>query len=300
LDLETILSPVTIPAFLDQYFGQAFLRVPGSREKFAGLNCDEAACSLGQELEAPIRTHMHSGVVLARQEQDGILLQSDGDSECKVYGNLHEVADPAVWDGLLKQGDALYIPRGWWLGVAAAGSQVGFAIENPTGADLLDWMVKHIKQLEAFQTDIPRFADMATKADYAAGLRKALAGVFRRPALFEAWRRETNLSATPQDGSKIPWSDSASDDHLIAILAPRKIRIKRVDAGTILLVTMGKRLAFPEEAAAMLHYLADKAPVTILEFYKTFEGEFDRDELSDFLSVLSKDGIIGLREPRSI
>jgi hypothetical protein len=300
LDLETILSPVTIPDFLDQYFGQAFLRVPGSHGKFAGLNCDETACSLEQELEAPIRMHNHSGVALARQEQDGILLQIAGDGECKVYGNFQEVADPAVWVGLLKEGDALYIPRGWWLGVAPSGSQVGFAIQNPTGADLLDWVVKHIKQLEAFQTDIPRFGDLATKADYAAGLRKAMAGVFRRPALFEAWRRETNLTAPPQHGSKIPWSASASGDHLIAILAPRKIRIKRADAGTILLVAMGKRLAFPEEAAAMLHYLADRAPVTLLEFYKTFEGEFDRDELSDFLSVLSKDGIIGLREPHSI
>ncbi len=300
MDLEAILNPVTIPAFLDECFGRTFLHVPGSRGKFSGLNSDQAASSLERELEAPIRMHPRSGLTLARLERDGLFIQIAGDSECRVHANLPEAADSAVWVGSLKQGDALYVPRGWWLAVGPEGSQVAFDIENPTGADLLDWLLTHIKRHEVFQTDIPRFADPATKADYAAHLRKTLAAVFRRPNLFEAFRRETNMSAPQQHGSNIPWSASASGDQSIAILAPRKIRIKRADDSTIVLVAMGKRLAFPEEAASMLHYLADRAPVRVSEFYKTFEGEFDPDELSDLLSALSKNGIIGLREPSSV
>ncbi len=69
---------------------------------------------------------------------------------------------------------------------------------------------------------------------------------------------------------------------------------------SILLVAMGKRLAFPLEAAPLLYYLSDRAPVPVEEFYKAFEADFDRAELSDLLSALSKDGIIGVRRPDSI
>ena len=84
------------------------------------------------------------------------------------------------------------------------------------------------------------------------------------------------------------------------MLAPRKLRIKRADHETILLVAMGKRLGLPQDAAPLLHYLSDRAPVPVEEFYKTFEADFDRAELSDFLSVLNKDGIIGLRKSASV
>ncbi|MGA3190855.1 MAG: hypothetical protein ABSF22_27470, partial [Bryobacteraceae bacterium] len=164
----------------------------------------------------------------------------------------------------------------------------------------LDWIVEHVKQHPRFQADVPRFADPAAKADYAAGLRKALAQVLRAPGLLEGFRRTANLNAQPQPATGTPWSESAPDDRLIALLTPRRLRIKRGDQETILLVAMGKRLGFPEDAAPLLHFLSDRAPVPVAEFYNRFGSEFEREELSDLLSVLSTAGIIGLREPQSI
>ncbi len=287
LDLDTLLNPLTWPQFLDQYFGQKFLHLPGSPQKFEALHIPTLAQNLERELEAPIRLHLsdHSP---QRCERDGILLQIAGESDCQV-------GDPAAFQGPLASGTALYVPRGEWLSVGPGGRRVVFEIENPTGADLLDWMVLNLRDTEAFQADIPRFGDPATKADYVTRLRKTVARTFRAPSLLEGFRRTSNFNAQPQHAAETAWNASSPEDRLIALLAPRKFRIKRADHETILLVAMGRRLPFPEEAAQLLHFLSDRAPVSIAEFYRTFAEEFDREELADFLAVLGNSGIIGLR-----
>jgi hypothetical protein len=305
LRLDTILNPIELPVFLDQYFGQCFLHVPGSPDKFATLTPGQEGLAilaqhLEQELEAPIRVNLledSTAAPLLRRERDGIFLQIRGHRDCKVHANANEPAGNSCWENLLRQGDALYVPRGCWFGAAPGGVQVCFDIENPTGADLLDWLVQKVKQHEVFQSDIPRFADPATKADYAEGLRTVLAQALSGPALFEGFRRQANLKVPPKHTS---WSAITPDDHLITVLTPRKIRIKRADGETILLVAIGKRLAFPHDSAPMLHYLADQAPVAVAEFYRTFECEFDREELADLLAVLGNEGIIGMQAPDSV
>jgi hypothetical protein len=310
LDLNTLFSPVTVPEFLDQYFGRSFLHIPGTPEKFSALapgEGDEPVAILAQDLEraleAPIRVNPpgHStGLAQHRRERDGILLQVGGQSDCKILGNTDEPAgNSPAWEGVLGPGDALYIPRGWWIELGPGGLQISLDVENPTGADLLAWLVHHVGRQPAFRSDIPRFADPATKADYVTGLRQTLSHFLRAPGLLEKFRRETNLSAVPQHGPGIPWRENAPGNDWIAFLTPRKIRIKRGEHENILLVAMGKRLGLPQEAAPLLHYLSDRAPVPVEEFYKAFEGDFDRAELSDLLSVLSKDGIIGLRKSAS-
>jgi hypothetical protein len=306
LDLDTLLSPATVSVFLDQYFGHSFLHVPGTAEKFSSLvsgESDERFARLAQDLEraleAPVRVNPEPST--GARERDGILLQLGGESDCKIHaGDGEPAGNPPAWEGALRPGDALYIPRGWWLDVAPGGLQISFDIENPTGADLLAWLVERVGHLPVFRSDIPRFGDPATKADYVTGLRQTLAHFLRAPGLLEKFRRETNLSACPQNSAGTPGSASAPGDDWITILAPRKLRIKRGDPETILLVAMGKRLGLPQDAAPLIHYLSDRAPVPLEEFYKTFEADFDRAELSDLLAVLSQDGIIGLRKSASV
>jgi hypothetical protein len=302
LDLDTLLSPVTVPEFLDRYFGRSFLHIPGTAGKFAALVSEDPLAilthNLERTLEAPVRvTRPVDSLGPNRLGRDRVLLQIGGHGDCKIHSNE---AEPPVWVGPINQGDALYIPRGWSLDAAPVGHQINIDIENPNGADLLAWLFKHLKREDAFQPDIPRFADPATKADYVTSLRRKVVQFLRAPGLLEKYRRETNLNAQPRHAAGIPWSVSAEAGHSIAFLTPRKIRIKRGDHETILLVAMGKRLGFPQEAAPLLHYLSDHAPVPVEEFYKTFEGDFDRAELSDLLAALSKDGIIGLRKAGSV
>ena len=92
------------------------------------------------------------------------------------------------------------------------------------------------------------------------------------------------LPANPSGGGSI--------GPFIEFATPRLPRFYRRDRDTIYLSIAGRELLFPIEAAQLLQYLLDKAPVTVADFYAQFEGEFDSDELSSFLDALVRDGVI--------
>jgi hypothetical protein len=302
-----------VPVFLDEYFGRAFLHVAGSGDRFSWLvshdalsqGVADAAQNMERELEAPVHAKLAgSAVVLHRLERDEIILQVRGQSECAIHTDADGAAsETPEWQGPLRSGDVLYVPGGWWLATTRmdpSAVQVSFEIENPTGADLFDWIAGHLKRHPTFQKSIPRFADPATRADYVRDLRRVLGHILREPRLLERHRRDRNLKSEPRStAGAILWTDGAPGTQQIAILTPRKLRIKRADHETLLLVAIGKRLAFPQDAAPLLHYLCDHAPVSTNQFFANFEKEFDREELCGFLAVLSKEGIIGLREVQS-
>lgn len=325
MDFKTLLSPCLVGVFLDEHFGRGFLHVAGNTDKFSGLALQDyvaQAESVGEleplgheplailaedverELEAPVRVKpgRTNGVELYRVERDVLVLQAIGQVHCAIHQESDGAAsEAAAWRGPLGPGDALYIPRGWWFAMQPAARstlQVHLEIENPTGADLLEWIAGHVNPQPVFQGDIPRFGDPAARWEYVRELRRVLARMMRDPHLLESYRRETNFKA--QATSKLPampWSDTAQSTSQITLLPLRKPRIKRANLETLLLVTMGKRLAFPVDAAPLLHYVCDRAPVTVGEFFLSFEKEFERGELSDFLAVLSKEGVVGVRPP---
>jgi hypothetical protein len=74
-------------------------------------------------------------------------------------------------------------------------------------------------------------------------------------------------------------------------------RVFRRDCETIQLLVAGREIHFPEDAAPLLQYLLDRAPVAVTDFCIEFEGGFDRDELSSFLHALSSEGVIALLDP---
>ena len=69
-------------------------------------------------------------------------------------------AETPLWEGMLNDGDMLYIPRGWWhvatpLDEPTLHLTVG--VNNPTGADLLSWFVDRLRASEDVRRDLPLF-----------------------------------------------------------------------------------------------------------------------------------------------
>lgn len=297
MTIAEIFHPVTLPEFLVDYFGVAPLHAKGEAARFGRLTT-AVACSLERELEAPVHAEYSedaSAPVSHRGERDVIVLQTNGQTRWDVYGNAAGAAstDPE-WSALLDAGGAAYVPRGWWRSArpqTAESAAWTFFIRNPTGADLLLWLAGKVKDLEAFQTDLPRFASPAVKAAYIARLRKTFGAAFRTPSLLETYTRRLNrLAARHQLPGSTVEGDSISP--FIDFATPRRPRFYRRDSDTIYISVAGREFLFPIEAAQLLQYLVDKAPVTVADFYAQFEGEFDNDELASFLEALVRDGVI--------
>jgi ribosomal protein L16 Arg81 hydroxylase len=119
-------------------------------------------------LYAGFRTQ--NGLDLHFDGHDTMILQVHGRKHWKVYGptRLHPFkndieaterpSDPPVWNGVLEDGGALYLPRGWWhvacpLDEPSLHLTVG--LPHATGVDMLEWVVNELKAVVDARMDVP-------------------------------------------------------------------------------------------------------------------------------------------------
>ena len=121
--------------------------------------------------------------------QDTIILQVSGRKQWTVYAptRLHPLkedleptprpTEEPVWDGILEDGDLIYLPRGWW--------HVAFPLDEPSlhltvtivpanGLDLLLWLASEVKRHAEVRMNIPHSASNIDRKQYVQTLRKLL------------------------------------------------------------------------------------------------------------------------------
>ncbi len=143
---------------------------------------------VGANLYAGWRTD--NGFDLHWDRHDTLILQISGRKRWMVYEPTvdHPMDDrlltpppkptaPPVWEGLLEEGDFLYMPRGWW--------HVAFPLDEPTlhvtlgvrhrtGASMLKWIAAELNKHVEFRRDLPLLESPDAQAAYAKRLRDLL------------------------------------------------------------------------------------------------------------------------------
>lgn len=258
LDLETVLSPITLDAFLADYWGQQFLHIPGASGRFrsllewdainhqldnqpvgarrvrmlgrqgdvpeadftretaglagevvrsvdgrsvAALLADGASLVLNavnqihppvkrladefeQRFGDPCLVNAYIGFTGSRgfdahwDDHEVFALQIHGRKQWRVWGRSTEAplyrdllpddAPPQalLWEGILEDGDVLYLPRGFWHAAQAVDSptvHLSAGIDCSTGMDLLRWVTHALRASTAFRTDLPRFGTLENR-----------------------------------------------------------------------------------------------------------------------------------------
>ena len=117
-----------------------------------------------------------------------IVLQLSGRKRWQVFGPTRlyplrddiEKAEPPtgqpVWDGIMNDGDMLYLPRGWWhvaYPLDEPSLHVSFGVEPPEGADFLNWWTQKLRQLPQVRQTLA-MGDAATRKAYMAQMTKFL------------------------------------------------------------------------------------------------------------------------------
>ena len=321
-----VFSPHTIPEFLVEYLGIRPLHISGRAGKFASLASrpggwkpgdtditelvDEVcgpvmhlARDLEFSVEASIEARLFAGPVettVHRGERDNLVLQIAGRSKLKLWDKSVERPTEAGCETPLEDGDAIYIPRGWWQASEAAPGpalRLSFIIGNPTGVDLLSWLFDRLKRHEYFGTDLPRFAAPASQADFLTGMRRVIMRACRTPGLMDLHAAYLGGVAPVRPPSGMPWNRAVPVHYLLAMAAPRRLRLRRGGKDFFVCKFSGNEYRFPLDAAQFFHFLQDETPVAISAFFETFQPEFDREDLDDFLSVLSREGIVTVVAP---
>ena len=104
-----------------------------------------------------------------------------------------------VWDGLLEQGDVLYLPRGWWhmaRPVDAESLHLTIGLTMPTGAAVLRWFLERLKEDERVRRPVPLVETSNGHAEFAEGLRQAWVDAWS-PSVVDAfieWYRSRSVS----------------------------------------------------------------------------------------------------------
>ena len=106
-----------------------------------------------------------------------------------------------LWEGMLVDGDLLYIPRGWWhvatpLDEPTLHLTVG--VNNPNGADFLAWYVDRLKASEDVRRDLPQFGCAEEQSALLDRLRELLLQQWR-PGLIQEFMAERD--AKPAESS---------------------------------------------------------------------------------------------------
>jgi len=79
------------------------------------------------------------------------------------------------WEGELRAGDLLYLPRGWWhapRGIGEPSLHLTFALPLPTGLDVLDWLLQRAARVSPIvRQDLPSRARPEDQQAFARALR---------------------------------------------------------------------------------------------------------------------------------
>jgi hypothetical protein len=248
-------------------------------------------------------------------DHDAFILQVSGEKHWQVYGPTRRfpiqdsvgAAPPctqAVWEGVLRAGDCLYLPRGWWhkatpVDVPTLHLTVGF--KNITGIDFCQWLLGCLRSEECLRMDLPRFQDRDVQADYVSRIRERISQAFADPSILT--RFVQNLAGTIASRSTFGFPHTAMTDrsleaHRCSIWMTTRfpLEIQEMEGQEEVGVTIeGKTVTFEPYARPILNYLIRNVPVAVSEYCSYFEDRIDRATLLLVLGKLVDHGIVTLK-----
>ena len=252
------------------------------------------------------------GFDLHWDDHDVFILQVTGRKDWRVYGEtrpapLVEDIEPAakptsepLWAATLEAGDLLYIPRGWWhvaLPLNEPTLHLTVGIHNPTGIDLLRWLVNNMRKSETARRDLPLFASADEQHEHANKLRNDLIAACKDNLIAEYFAAQDEI-ASPRPRLNLPWSVMAdapalADETHVRLVAPRPLEFQ-TEAGVVQFSCLKKRWRFKEDALLILRPLADGHAHTVAGLYAAASERLDERTVRALLVELIEHGLICL------
>ena len=180
------------PASLVNCLSEGATLVLDAVEKFAPP-VYEIAEAFEEALHASTTVNVYAGwraqkgLNLHWDDQEVMILQVSGRKQWKVYRptrhhpligeDVPVPTEEPVWEGILEDGDMMYMPRGWW--------HVAFPLEEPSlhltvtivpanGTDLLRWFVDGLKRNAEVRMNVPDPASSVERKQYVSRIRELI------------------------------------------------------------------------------------------------------------------------------
>ena len=320
------------PNILDDRRLQAMLRkgasivLPGVHELLPSLR--PVADALEETLGCYATTNLYASWVSTPgfsthwDAHDVFILQVAGTKRWQLYGETRrfplqrDSEDPArpqgepVWNEILRAGDVLYIPRGWWHDARAqaedgsdgAGSMhVTCSTLALTGLDFMEWLNGRLTRHERFRRDLPAPADRAGGAHFAALRDLILRELEEAGDLGQQFRDHLRATWTDPPGTTVgpyldPWKNADWERYEIRLRGTRHATLERAADGDVVLQANGYRWTFDGRCEELLAPLLRGASVRPGAFRAALDGEA-ADLADGFIKLLVREGIATATPP---
>ena len=248
-------------------------------------------------------------------DHDVFVLQVAGEKRWDLYGETRrfplsrdaeattEPPRQTVWSGLLRAGDALYIPRGWWHDARTepgdgAGGRASMhftcALHPLTGLDLMEWLSGRLARHETFRRDLPHPAHATGHAHYAE-LRELILHELQgdlgrrfRDHLRSTWSERPQASlGTYLD----PWKAPDWERYGIRIRGAHKATLEADGDGNAILEANGYRWTFDGRCRELLAPLLRGGMVRVGSFREAVADGSPTAFADEFLKLLLMQGI---------
>ena len=251
------------------------------------------------------------GFDLHWDDQETMMLQISGRKRWKIFRptRLHplkndierapEPAEEPIWDGILEDGDMIYLPRGWWhvaYPLDEPSLHLTFSMLPPTGIDVLQWLVGKLRHHEEVRMDVPRLDGIAAEP-YVAGLRTVLNGALTDVVLARFLREwDLNVRTRPRISLPLaPIRQSAPitmDTHIR--LATCHCLLIEYDDRTegVYFHASGRRWSCSAAAAPALEALSDMSNLSVRDLCGKLASATTVTELKVMLTALAMAGVI--------
>ena len=276
--------------------------------------------------EAPVIVNLYAGwgrqnaFGLHWDPQEVFILQLSGRKHWKIFSPTQflplkddsdkppEPTGLPVWEGILQDGDMLYMPRGWWhmaTPLDEPSLHLNFGLEPPNGADFLRWWLPRLLKHRDVRQNLPLGCSAMVRQDYFAGLLEAMASDGRgrdRPAEFlrewNAYRRARPRVALPlaPAAQKIPLGPASS-----VRLAQRDGLFIECEPGTrtARFQAAGRSYNVAPQVVPALERLSSRHSLMVRELCAGIGDQMVITALIATLEMLAGDGVIlkGLEAP---
>lgn len=254
--------------------------------------------------------HSQKAFDLHWDPQDSIILQLSGKKRWKIYKptRLHPLEDdlekPAqptgdpVWEGVMKEGDAIYIPRGWWHVVFPLNEpslHLTVSLTPPKGIDLLGWAISRLRREVQVRADLPALQDEAAQAAHMKSLRGLIENALSDTAMREFLTQwDANIGHTPH--IRLPDSPYAqfseiSDDSLVRLATLNRLPLQTF-GDNFEFKAVNKLWTVPRVLLPALTQLHNARAVSVSRLSALLDSESSRDDLKKSLAVLARSGVI--------
>jgi hypothetical protein len=201
---------------------------------------------------------------------------------------------PPAWEGILQDGDVLYVPRGWWheaFPLNEPSLHLTVSLTPPTAFDYLGWAMSQLRHHAELRASLPAGSQAGT-ADVIA---KVLANMVTEASLCD-FQREWNANIRPNPHIRLPQAPYAqltaiADNSRVRLAALHRLNFSR-QGGQLSFAASGRVWTVPAALVPALEKLRNSRDHSVAELAAALPSAADKGDLLKSLGVLAQAGIV--------